>query len=59
MWEAYKKYSSKCGYEYDDLYIRNSIERTYDIAHNRIQSFYPDDTVRLPAFVVPEGKTAD
>ena len=42
----------------DDL-VKQSIERTYQIAHERIESFYPDNTVRLPDFVVPEGKSAD
>ena len=55
MWESYKKYSSQAGVEYDDALIRQSIERTYDIAHNRIEKFMPDNTVRLPDFVVPVG----
>ena len=58
MWESYKKYSSQAGVEYDDALIRQSIERTYDIAHNRIEKFMPDNTVRLPDFVVPVGATA-
>ena len=58
MWEAYKTYSEKCGVEYNDDLIRESIEETYGIAHNKIESFMPDNTVRLPDFVVPEGATA-
>ncbi len=58
MWESYKKYSSETGYEYDDDLILKSISDTHDIAHNRIESFFPDNTVRLPEFVVPEGMTA-
>jgi DNA polymerase-3 subunit alpha len=34
-----------------------SLERTYHIAHDRIERFYPDNEVRLPDFVVPEGQT--
>ena len=58
MWESYKKYSAECGVEYDDNIIRESISRTYEIAHERIETFLPDNTVRLPNFVVPEGSTA-
>ena len=58
MWESYKKYSKECEVEYDDDLVRDSISRTYQIAHERIESFMPDNTVRLPDFVVPEGETA-
>ena len=58
MWESYKKYSKECNVEYDDNVVLNSIKRTYDIAHNRIESFLPDNEVRLPDFVVPDGSTA-
>ena len=59
MWEAYKKYSTSCGATYDDAVVMDSITTTYKIAHERIESFMPDNTVRLPDFVVPEGSTAD
>jgi len=59
MWEAYKSYSEHVGAHYDDDLVRESIERTHDIAHNHIESFFPNATVQLPEFVVPEGKTAD
>ncbi|MBL97465.1 MAG: hypothetical protein CMF52_06570 [Legionellales bacterium] len=58
MWESYKKYSKSVGAEYDDELVLASIKNTYDIAHNRIKTFLPDNTVRLPEFVVPEGSTA-
>jgi DNA polymerase III subunit alpha len=57
MWESYKSYSKDCGYEYDDNLVRDSIAETHNIAHERISRFLPDNTVRLPSFVVPEGKT--
>jgi len=59
MWESYKKYSEECGEKYDDDLIRESLERTYHIAHERIERFYPDNTVRLPSFVIPEGMNED
>ncbi len=58
MFESYKKYSKECGVEYDDKLVLDSITRTHQIAHERIETFLPDNTVRLPGFVVPEGSTA-
>ena len=58
MWESYKKYSVECGVEYDDDLVLQSIKHTHEIAHQRIEDFLPDNTVRLPDFVVPAGYTA-
>ena len=57
--ESYEKYAKECGHEYDPELIKESIENTYVIAHEMVESFTPDATVRLPDFVVPEGKTDD
>lgn len=57
MWEAYKKYAAQSGHEYDDSLILDSIENSYKIAHEQIECFMPDTTIRLPDFVLPEGKT--
>ena len=59
MFESYKRYSEICGVEYDDQMVLDSIKRTHEIAHERIETFLPDNTVRLPDFVVPDGMTAD
>jgi DNA polymerase-3 subunit alpha len=59
MWEDYVKYSAECKTEYDDDLVKDSITETYAIAHDRIEKFYPDNTVRLPDFVVPAGMTDD
>ena len=59
MWESYKKYSAECDAEYDDDVIYDSIVKTHWIAHNLVEDFMPDDTVRLPGFVVPEGASAE
>jgi DNA polymerase-3 subunit alpha len=58
MWESYKQYSKECGEKYDDELIMSSLVETHKIAHNRIESFLPDNTVRLPDFVVPAGFSA-
>ena len=59
MWASYKKYSEECGMEYDDDLIYDSLVKTHWIAHELVDDFMPDDTVRLPGFVVPEGATAE
>ena len=59
MWESYLKYSKEAGVEYNDELVLRSIEESHTIAFERIEGFYPDDTVRLPDFVVPAGFTAD
>ena len=59
MWDSYKKYSAECNASYDDRLVLRSILETCDIAFNRIENFFPDNTVRLPDFVIPVGETAD
>lgn len=58
MWESYKHYSELCETDYDDELVLRSIEETHRIAFERIDNFLPDNTVRLPSFVVPAGHTA-
>jgi len=59
MWHSYKKYSEECGVRYNDAVVLKSIEETYKIAMDRVEKFYPDNTVRLPDFVIPVGETED
>jgi DNA polymerase-3 subunit alpha len=59
MWESYRKYSKMCGVKYDDELVKKSLEETYRIAFERIDGFMPNNTVRLPNFVVPAGISAD
>ena len=58
MWASYKKYAAESGFEYDDEVVLQSIEESHRIAFDRIEKFFPDNTVRLPSFVVPAGYTA-
>ena len=58
-YEHYKRYSEMFDEKFDDQLILESIERTHEIAHQRIESFWPDNTIRLPSFVIPEGMTDD
>ena len=59
MWESYKRYANECGASYDDDIVLDSIKETQTIAFERIEDFLPDNTVRLPDFVVPSGYTED
>ena len=59
MWASYKKYSEECGVAYDDDLVYDSLVKTHWIANERIEDFMPDDTVRLPGFVIPDGETGE
>jgi len=59
MWEAYKKYSGLLDIEYDDDLIFDTLVRTHYIAHELIEDFEPDTSIKLPNFVVPENSTAE
>lgn len=39
--------------------IRKAIERTWHVAHEEIGNVQPDRSVKLPSYVIPEGKTAN
>ena len=57
VWETYGTTTSQYDF-YDDEIIRDAIERTHDIAHNMIGEIKPDTSMKLPSYVIPEGKTA-
>jgi DNA polymerase-3 subunit alpha len=59
MWASYKKYSEECGVLYDDDLVYDSLVKTHWIANERIEDFMPDDTVRLPGFIIPDGETGE
>ena len=59
VWESYLKYAKECETEYNDEIVLQSIKESHHIAHGRIDNFFPDNTVRLPDFVVPDGVTED
>lgn len=58
MLESFQKYSKECGVHYQQSLVIESITNSHKIAHERIENFMPDTTVRLPNFVVPAGFTA-
>lgn len=57
VWDSYKKYSAGYDFYNDDL-VLESIERTWEIAHEQIDSPKIDKTVKLPAIskLVPANK---
>ena len=57
VWETYLQV--KNGHEfYDDKIVVEAIERTHHIAHDMIGEIKPDTSMKLPSYVIPEGKTA-
>ena len=60
MFAAYKKYSEELGEKFDDELIKESIARINITSPiKELEKFYPDNTVRLPSFVIPDDMTED
>lgn len=53
MFKDYKKYAKDCNVEhyYNDDFVIEAIERTHFIAHKKIDSFFPENEVRMPNFL--------
>ena len=58
VWDTYLNTKGDSKF-YDDELVFNAIERTHDIAHEVIGDVHPDVSMKLPSYVVPEGKTDD
>lgn len=58
IWQEYQSAKDKGHTFYDDDEVCDAIERTHDIAHQVIGEVQYDCKIKLPAFAVPEGKTA-
>lgn len=59
MFKEYYRTSRELGFEYDDDFVLQTIERTHEIAFSKIEDFVPDNSIRLPDFVIEENKTAN
>jgi len=59
LFAAYREYSARLGFSYDDKLVEESIARTADILNSRIENYSPDTSIKLPSFIVPEGESAD
>lgn len=55
MWDSYKEYTTGMSF-YDDILIKDAIERTHDIAYDMINVVKMDTGIKLPSFVVPPGQ---
>lgn len=53
MFEAYKKYNPNL----DEQIVRESIERTYEIAHTMIEKLVPDSTYKLPKLKIVKSES--
>ena len=58
VWESFLEYRVVSEEEYNEKLILESIERTHQIAFEKIERFYPDNTVEFPSFVIGEGENA-
>ncbi len=59
MMASFDHYSQIHGVKFDRNVVLQSLAEAHNIAMNRIESFMPDNSVKLPTFVVPENTTAD
>lgn len=57
VWETYQETRDDANF-YDDVLVKEAVERTWDIAHEFIGNVQPDKSVKLPTYVIPEGQTA-
>ena len=58
VWDSYKHTGSQYDW-YDDDVVCDAIERTHEIAYDRIEEIHPDTNMKLPSYTIPKGKTAD
>jgi DNA polymerase-3 subunit alpha len=59
VWEEFEKSASIHPFYLDHAQlVSDAIERPHDVAHNLIGEIKPDRTMKLPSYVIPEGKTA-
>jgi len=58
VWESYK--TTTVNYDwYDDDIVCDAIERTHEIAYERIEDIHPDTKMKLPSYTIPKGKSAN
>lgn len=57
MWDEYKRTTQGLEF-YDDKTVCDAIERSHDVVYGMIGDVEPDVSVKLPSYIVPEGRTA-
>jgi len=58
VWESFIETTKGMDF-YDSAVVCDAIERTHDIAYDMIGDIKPDCSMKLPSYIIPEGKTAD
>jgi DNA polymerase-3 subunit alpha len=59
VWDEFlKSRDVESFYHGEEGLIKDAIERTWDIAHIEIGDVQPDRSVKLPSYVIPQGKTS-
>lgn len=58
VWDTYLKTTEDMSF-YDDVIVRDAIERTSDIVHNELGDIQPDRSMKLPSYTIPQGMTED
>jgi len=58
VWDTYLKTTEGMSF-YDDVIVRDAIERTSDIVHNELGDIQPDRSMKLPSYTIPQGMTED
>jgi DNA-directed DNA polymerase III PolC len=58
VWDSYLDTTGQYDF-YNDKDIVKAIERSYEIAFEKIGEVHPDTSVKLPSYVIPEGESAN
>jgi len=61
LFDYFKTNATKLGVLecYDIEEVKQAIETSYHIAHDRIEDFFPENKIKLPDFVIEKGKTPE
>jgi len=58
IWDTFLQTTQGMNF-YEESTILDAVERTYDIAHEEIGDIQPDCSMKLPSYVIPQGKSAN
>ena len=58
VWDSYHNTTQTYDW-YDDDLVCDAIERTHEIAYERIEDIHPNTDMKLPSYTIPKGKSAN
>lgn len=58
VWDSYRNTTQTYDW-YDDDLVCDAIERTHEIAYERIEDIHPNTDMKLPSYTIPKGKSAN